>query len=183
MTSNRQFQFINPSARLGLALVTLILAGCASMPTVDLAAMSEAELRNYSAQEGLVFASGQPSPEQLAVVADAGIQHVISLRTPGEIDWDEAQVVESQGMMFHSLPVSGRTGITPENSSSLEALLASLDGQPVLVHCGSSNRVGALKALNSRIADKASVEDALAEGRRWGLTSLEERVETILVNN
>lgn len=159
--------------------VALLLVSCASNVQVDLAAISDAEIMNFSTPESLVYAAGQPTQEQVAVLADAGIKHVISLRTPGELDWDEAAVVTAQGMQFHSLAVSGRDGVTSENAQTLEQLLASLDGQPVLLHCGSSNRVGALKAVTAR-DDGASIEEALAEGRRWGLTGMEQRVRDVL---
>lgn len=174
--------FLNLRLPISLALA-LFLAACASGPSVDLAAITEAEIANFSTPESFVYASGQPTQEQLAVLADSGIRHVISLRTPGEIDWDEAAVVASEGMIFHSIPVSGRDGVTPENALALETLLASLDGMPALVHCGSSNRVGALKAVSLLETNGASVEEALNEGRRWGLTGMEDRVRAILSGN
>ena len=78
-------------------------------------------------------------------------------------------------MQFQSIPVAGLMGVTKENATKLEDLLNSLGNEPVLVHCGSSNRVGALKTLASlESQDAASLEAAFAEGRRWGLTGLEQ---------
>ena len=161
--------------------VALLLAACAQTYRVDLAAIENAELMNYNQQENLVFSSGQPTQDQLPVLASAGIRHVISLRPASELDWDEAATVQSLGMQFHNIPVAGAGGVTTANARSLEDLLAELDGQPVLVHCASSNRVGALKAVSAHEAG-ASVDAALAEGRGWGLTGLEERVRGILEN-
>jgi len=71
--------------------------------------------------------------------------------------------------------VAGLAGVTKANATKLEDLLNSLGNVPVLVHCGSSNRVGALKTLASLDGqDSASLEAAFAEGRRWGLTRLEQ---------
>jgi protein tyrosine phosphatase (PTP) superfamily phosphohydrolase (DUF442 family) len=173
---------IKLSHKLILGFYVLVLASCAQNARVDLAAIEAAEIANFSAPESRVFASGQPTQEQVGVLADAGIRHVISLRTDGELDWDEKQIVESNGMVFHSISVSGRDGVTSENAQSLENLFASLDGQPVLLHCGTSNRVGALKAVTARDGG-ASIEDALAEGRRWGLTGMEQRVRDTLTGN
>jgi len=174
---------IAASKKLIIGLITILLVSCAQGYRVDLEAITSAEIAYLSSQGEMVFSSGQPTQEQLGVLADAGIKHVISLRTPGEIDWDEGALVQSNGMEFHSLPVSGRTGVTPGNAESLEQLLARLDGQPVLVHCGTSNRVGALKAVTARETRGASIEDALAVGRQWGLTGMEERVRGILSTN
>lgn len=156
---------------LGLAA----LAACASLQQLNLAAIQQAELRNLNVPESNALASGQPTPEQIKVLADAGVKHVISLRRPDEIDWDEQEIVEANGMAFYSIPIAGLDGVTRENATKLEDLLNSLGNDPVLVHCGSSNRVGALKTLASLEGqDSASVEAAFAEGRRWGLTRLEE---------
>jgi len=157
----------------------LLLVSCVSNTAVDVQALERAQINNFSAPESLVFASGQPTQEQFPVMAQAGIKHVISLRTEGELDWDEAALAKSQGIQFHSISVSGRDGVTSENAQTLETLLQSLDGQPVLLHCGSSNRVGALKAVTARDGG-ASIEEALTEGRRWGLTGMEQRVRDVL---
>jgi len=60
----------------------------------------------------------------------------------------------------------------------LDILIAEADG-PVLVHCGSANRVGALLALRKSMAG-ADDEAALEYGRKGGMTSLEPRVKEAL---
>jgi protein tyrosine phosphatase (PTP) superfamily phosphohydrolase (DUF442 family) len=153
----------------------LILAACANLQRLNIAAIQSADLNNLNVPESNALASGQPTQEQIKVLAEAGVKHVISLRRPEEIDWDEQAVVEANGMQFYSIPVAGLAGITKANATKLEDLLNSLGNEAVLVHCGSSNRVGALKTLASLDADdSASIEAAFTEGRRWGLTRLEE---------
>ena len=161
----------------------LLLAACANLQRLNIAAIQSANLNNLNVPESNALASGQPTQEQIKVLADAGVKHVISLRRPDEIDWDERAVVEANGMQFHSIPVAGLAGVTKANATKLEDLLNSLGNEAVLVHCGSSNRVGALKTLASLNGeDSASIEAAFAEGRRWGLTRLEgplrEKLET-----
>ncbi len=162
-----------------LSVFMLALAACGPTYDVDREVLEAADIANFSAPQDLVFASGQPTEEQIQTLADAGIRHVISLRTDGEIDWDESSLVNAAGMEFYSIPVAGAEGVTSENAATLDQLLAQLDGQPVLLHCGSSNRVGALRAMTARDGG-ASIEDALAEGRRWGMTRMEETVREIL---
>ncbi|MFT4671063.1 MAG: protein tyrosine phosphatase (PTP) superfamily phosphohydrolase (DUF442 family) [Pseudohongiellaceae bacterium] len=153
----------------------LILAACANLQRLNIAAIQSADLNNLNVPESNALASGQPTQEQIKVLAEAGVKHVISLRRPEEIDWDEQAVVEANGMQFYSIPVAGLAGITKANATKLEDLLNSLGNEAVLVHCGSSNRVGALKTLASLDGDdSASIEAAFTEGRRWGLTRLEE---------
>ncbi|MFK7864340.1 MAG: sulfur transferase domain-containing protein [Pseudohongiellaceae bacterium] len=161
--------------KFSFALILAILAACASLPRLDLGAIRNSELNNLNVPESNALASGQPTKEQIKVLADAGVKHIISLRRPDEIDWDERAVVEANGMEFHSIPVAGLAGVTKANAAKLEDLLNSLGDSPVLVHCGSSNRVGALKTLASlEGTDSDSIEAAFANGKRWGLTRLEE---------
>jgi protein tyrosine phosphatase (PTP) superfamily phosphohydrolase (DUF442 family) len=81
-------------------------------------------------------------------------------------------------MSYISLPISGASDITYENADALDRILAEIDGQ-VLVHCASSNRVGALLALRARLKG-ADPEEALALGLDAGLTSLQPAVEDVL---
>jgi uncharacterized protein (TIGR01244 family) len=130
-----------------------------------------AEIFNLRAPEPIVLSSGQPTQEQLGVIASSGVRHVINLRTPQEeIDFTESAVVESLGMTYYSIPVAGGGGINAENAQTLQQILAQLDGEPVLIHCASGNRVGGLMAV-SAFAGGASLESAMAEGQRWGMTS------------
>ena len=78
---------------------------------------------------------------------------------------------QNLGMEYVALPISGRNSINFENAMTLAQILNSYD-QPVLVHCGTSNRVGALLALREKI-NGASIEDALKFGRSAGMTTLE----------
>jgi uncharacterized protein (TIGR01244 family) len=117
------------------------------------------------------MSSGQPTEDQFRVLADSGIQHVINLRPAGEQDWDEGAFVRSLNMEYHSIPVDTADGITRDNAESLYQLLESLEGQPVIVHCASGNRVGALVALSSAEHEGLDADAAMAKGEQWGLTS------------
>ena len=119
-----------------------------------------------------VTSAGQPDPEALQVFADSGYAAVIDLRGADEKrGFDEPAVVAELGLEYVSLPIVGRDGISFENAKKLDKLLAGYDA-PVLVHCGSGNRVGALLALRESLAG-AEDEAALEVGRSAGLTRLE----------
>jgi uncharacterized protein (TIGR01244 family) len=149
---------------------------------VDTAAIQSAEIMNLSTPAENVFASGQPTQEQLQVLAKSGVKHIISLRPASETDWDEAEYARSLGLEFHNIPVSGAADVTAENARKLQDLLSSLEGQPTLVHCASSNRVGALRALSAAQTDGQPLESAISTGKAWGLTSLEPAVRAALGN-
>ena len=125
--------------------------------------------------------SGQPDQAVLEVVSGAGFKTVVDLRGDGEDrGFDEAASVEAQGMEYVSLPIYAGSGvdITYENAARLDAILAQAEG-PVLVHCASGNRVGALYALRAKLAG-ASDEEAMSVGNAAGLTRLRPLVEQLL---
>jgi uncharacterized protein (TIGR01244 family) len=120
--------------------------------------------------------SGQPTSETLALVAEAGFVAVVDMRTAEENRGiDEEREASELGMAYVSIPVGGPDDVSFENAAELDRVLAELDG-PVLLHCASGNRVGALFALRAKL-NGASNEDALIIGRQAGLTGLESVVE------
>ncbi|MCY4264834.1 MAG: protein tyrosine phosphatase family protein [Gammaproteobacteria bacterium] len=176
---NIQFNFLVVA---GLLLISL-LAACSNSSDLDIEAMRNAGITNLRNPEGYQMSSGQPTASQLETAAAAGLKYVINLRTPQEdVDFDEAEVVESLGMEYFSIPVAtGGSGVTTENAASLQELLGRFNGEPVLVHCASGNRVGALMAL-SAFSGGATIDKAMENGARWGMTSegMQQRVRASL---
>lgn len=126
-----------------------------------------------------VTTSGQPDEAAFRVFAERGYAAVIDLRAKGENrGLDEPAVVEALGMDYISLPVKGLDGISFANAKVLNRLINSYS-EPVLVHCGSSNRVGALLALQT-YSDTGDAELALETGKAGGLASLEGKVRELM---
>ncbi len=144
---------------------------------VDLDAIVEAG--EVSPVDGITSA-GQPDAESLQVFADSGYAVVIDMRGAkedrGMDDWLGA--VEETGMEYIEFPLVGKDAISFENAEKLDKLLGEIDG-PVLLHCGSGNRVGALLALRESL-NGASNEEALAHGKDAGMTRLEPLVREVL---
>lgn len=129
-----------------------------------------------------LYASGQPSPDDLARLAKEGVRTVINLRAPTEpAGYDEAREAERLGLRYIAIPVAGAQDVTPETTArfSRELEQARRDGG-VLVHCASANRVGALVALDHALHRGMPSPEALALGRKAGLTSLEPHVAGLL---
>ncbi|MDA0679641.1 MAG: sulfur transferase domain-containing protein [Proteobacteria bacterium] len=116
--------------------------------------------------------SGQPDTEVLLLAKNAGFTTVVDLRGESEDrGFDEAAEVSALGMSYVTLPIANADDVTFENAAAFDKILAAAEG-PVLVHCASGNRVGALFALREKMSG-ASNDDALAAGKAAGLTSLE----------
>ena len=121
--------------------------------------------------------AGAVQAKDIALIAGAGVRHVIDLRDDSETpDFDEAAAVRNAGMLYHNLPIRGAEDLTPDNAARFDRLIIEAGDTPTLVHCTSSNRVGALAALRAAWIQGQPVEAALAEGRRWGLKGMEPAV-------
>lgn len=118
---------------------------------------------------GKTLLCGQPTPDELAQAKTRGIAVVVTLREPTEIDWDERQAVEKLGLKFHQLAFSGPDTLTDAILDQSLKLLAKSAQQPVLLHCGSANRVGAIWAAHRALNDGLEIEDALEEAKEVGL--------------
>lgn len=125
--------------------------------------------------------SGAIDAADLGRLRAAGIKHLINLRTVAESEGlDEAGIAAGLGIAYHSIPIQGAQSLTEENARKLDAALAESGDELALVHCGSGNRVGALIAIREGWLRGRSTEDSIAEGKRWGLTSLEASVRGLL---
>lgn len=166
-----------------LASAVMTLPACSAERFVAADAPAKVDLQQVVATGkvapvGGITPAGQPDAAAFKVFADSGYKAVIDLRTAGEDrGLNEQAVVEGLGMAYLPMPI-GRGDITIANAKALDDLIKSSSG-PVLVHCASSNRVGALLALRAALngADDAS---ALQIGRRGGLTGLEQTVRDVL---
>lgn len=126
-----------------------------------------------------ITTSGQPDRSALTELAKDGYVAVIDLRTPQEDrGLNEREAVEELGMTYISLPIDGPEGISYENASTLDAILRET-GQPVLIHCSTGNRAGALLSLRQRLLG-AGAGEALQIGVKAGMSTLRSTVEARL---
>ena len=160
-----------------------VLSACAGGIDVAPASPLKVELRQV-VETGVVqpvdgiTSAGQPDTAAFKVFADNGYVAVVDLRTAGEErGLDEQAVVEGLGMDYVLLPIDSKS-ISFENAKALDTLIGRYDA-PVLVHCASANRVGALLALRASLA--GADDDAAVEiGKIGGLTRLEPEVRELL---
>ena len=138
-------------------------------------------VQNLRAQPDNIYSSGQPHPEVFVEFASRGGSDVINLRSLEEMkSIDEETAVTDAGMRYHHIPVASIGDLNQDNAQQLHQLLAQADNQNTLIHCKSSNRVGALMALRAVWFQDKSTEEALAIGKQHGLTTLETKVIEIL---
>lgn len=166
-----------------LAGTFLTLGACSAEEVVSVESPVKVDLQQLMATGKVapvdgITPAGQPDAAEFKVFADNGYGVVIDLRTAEEDrGLDEKATVEGLGMTYVSMPIDG-DDINFENAQALDDLLAGFD-EPVLLHCASSNRVGALLALRASLAG-AEDDEALRIGRNAGLTRLESEVREAL---
>jgi len=166
---------------LPVAMLAFAFAACAGETSVqansthvDVAAVVEA---GAVAPANGITSSGQPDEAALQVFADSGYSAVIDMRGPAEDRGmeNEQATVEALGLDYIAFPIASGAEINFDTAKELDVLLQGIDG-PVLIHCGSGNRVGAMLALRYSL-NGASDDDALEHGRDAGLTRLEPLVK------
>ena len=102
-----------------------------------------------------------------ATLADAqakalGFKTIVNLRTAKEGEAAEEKAVEAAGLDYVNIPVT-TLAPTPEQVETFAKLVEDPARQPMLVHCSSANRVGAIWALY-RARQGVSPEVAVQEG-------------------
>lgn len=128
-----------------------------------------------------ILTGGQPSIAQLKEAKEKGYKTIISLRTRRENGlWNEGDTVRELGMKYISIPISGARGLTSQNSNALIQALSDVKDYPVMVHCGSGDRVGAMFAIDAGLNKKMTTEQAVQIGRSAGLSKLEGAVRQVL---
>lgn len=127
-----------------------------------------------------ILTGGQPDPGAWGRLAAEGITTVINLRPVAEMSGrDEAAEVAGAGMSYLEIPVSGPADITHTNAAALWRAIHDAPG-PVLVHCASGNRVGALLAIGAAHDGGMGEREALEFGKSAGLSNAEPRVREVL---
>ena len=128
-----------------------------------------------------LYTAGQPSKEQLLKLPGEGFRRIIDLRPATEDrGFDEPASAAAAGLGYLSLPVASEADLTLVNVRRLDQWLADPAQPRTLIHCGSSNRVGALLALRAGWLQGAGAQAAIDIGRAAGLTSLEGAVRASL---
>jgi uncharacterized protein (TIGR01244 family) len=180
-------QAMSPVRAILLALAACAIAACAGTPPRDApatAAVAEtvAQIRGLRTVRPDLLTSGQPEAEAWDALAAQGVTTVINLRPDAETEGRDGRgEVLAAGMVYHQIPVAGVDDLTADNAARLWSLIEGAPG-PVLVHCASGQRAGALLALGARDAGAMSPEAALAFGQSAGMSApwLEAAVRTRL---
>lgn len=119
-----------------------------------------------------IMAAGQPTGEQIQLIAEEGYRTVIDLRLPDEPrGFNEPEAAKQNGLAYVNIPVNPATLDQATIDRFLNALRKA--EKPVLLHCSSSTRVGGLLYAWLVLEKKEPPEKALEQARAAGLRSPE----------
>ena len=170
---------MNISLRLAgfLAFLSLLgLAARAEDPAAETKAKKELKLEScelgttYNVHRlGKIYLAGQPSADDFSIARKDGIKTVINLRMPEELRFDEPTVLKELGLEYHPLPFAAPDSLKDEIFEKSLKILGDKKKQPVLLHCASANRVGAIWLVHRVLNDKVEYDKALKEAHEVGL--------------
>lgn len=159
-------------------ILTLLGACQASHSALEPKPQEVSGMQN-AALTGDLLIGGQPTEEALEYLAREGYRDVVSVRSEGEIDWDEESRVEALGMSFHRIEMSNPVNeITDDEVAAFAQFMDERDG-PVLLHCGSGNRAAGLWAVwlieHEEIDPADAIRLATSAGMRESMKAVVER--------
>lgn len=120
-------------------------------------------LPSVSVIDDLLCTAAQPSPEQLAVLGETGVRHVINLALPSSDHAvpDEGARLAAQGITYVNIPVAWESPSAAQFLLFAQVLWAMRD-EAVLVHCACNMRASAFVFLYRVLHEGAPLEQAAA---------------------
>ena len=139
------------------------------MGTSEMTSLDYQGITPLSVRDGILLA-GQPSEAAFEALSADGLRTVVDLRREEETPMDERALVEGLGMTYHQHEVGSTDDMTPEMFREVTDLLAN-SPRPLMLHCRSSNRVGAFWIVYRVQVDGVPIDQAVAEAKQAGLRS------------
>ena len=121
--------------------------------------------RNLYQLDDMMWRSNQPSPRQIADIAERGIKNIVNLRGARSVGtWQlEAQACAKHGIRLYDFTARSRAAPDKVMLHDARDLFASLEG-PSLMHCKSgADRAGLMSALYMLIVKKVPAATALEQ--------------------
>ncbi len=160
-----------------LIVLVVLVAGCAG-PSGHKAITTD-KLEPYECGTvtrlhtlGGVFLASQPQADDFRQAKQGGIKTVINLRLPDEMtEFDEPALMKELGLAYYNVGFNGPDMLTDSVFDQVRSLLNTPNLMPILLHCSSANRVGAIWLAHRVLDGGRSYDDALAEAKTVGLKS------------
>jgi uncharacterized protein (TIGR01244 family) len=140
--------------------------------TQDIATLAPGLVNAFCPIDGIAT-GGQPRAEDVPRFAAAGYRSIVDLRPPSESrGFDEESAARAAGLRYENIPVTPQT-LRDADFDRFRAFVADRANRPMLVHCASANRVGALLLPYLLLDERLAPDAALSLARQIGLRSRE----------
>ena len=151
-------------------MVTLLLA-LSILQSPQTAASSDLQsIRNFLRVSPEFCTGGQPRVEHFDTLKAEGVKAVLNLRQPGEHRAEEEQeAVKKAGLKYFNIPVNYQNPTTA-NADEFLRITDDPANRPMFIHCTAAIRVGAFWMIRRVLRDGLTVDAALEEARKVGLT-------------
>lgn len=134
--------------------------------------MLDSTINLYKA--GNFYISGQPNDSIFSALKDNGLNLVINIRTPEEMEvlkkdgFDEETLLDSLSIPYINVPIGGNAGFTKEAIENINSAI-NANSVNIMIHCRSAGR-----ATNAWVAwlinyQHVPVDEAIALGKKMEL--------------
>jgi len=155
-----------------LTRVKMVLSlAAAALATAVFASVGVESIERFHRVDARVAIGGQPTPEQVRLLADAGFAAVLNLREDvEENDALHARAARESGLQLYRVPVSK----TNPTDASVAKFLKVTDDEtlyPIYIFCAEGNRAAAFWMIRRVLRDGWKLEAAEKEAAAAGLAS------------
>jgi uncharacterized protein (TIGR01244 family) len=128
---------------------------------------------NVTRVDATVMCGGATTPAAFPELKKLGFQSIVNLRREQEpgVDIPGSKAAASEaGLKYLHIPFDASSP-DPKIADTFLAAVTDKANQPVYIHCGSANRVGALWLIKRVVADGWEIPRAAEEAAAIGLTN------------
>jgi protein tyrosine phosphatase (PTP) superfamily phosphohydrolase (DUF442 family) len=96
---------------------------------------------------GNLFLSGQPDIDSIKKLKKNGIDIIINLREPKELNFNEAHIAKTNGLEYHNIPVFTGGNVNQSAIEQIAKIINDNFNKKILIHCRSGRRVSGFFAI------------------------------------
>jgi uncharacterized protein (TIGR01244 family) len=156
-----------------VASVLALVAAVVALPSAQVKKGEVPGITNFSRVDATVGCGGATQPAAMAELRKPGFNSVINLRVATEeganVEAGRA-AAQAAGLKYIHLPFEVASP-DPTLVENFLATVADTSNQPVYIHCGSANRVGAVWMIKRVLQDGWEIDKAREEAEAIGLTN------------
>ena len=120
-------------------------------------------------QVGNIILAGQPKAADLKTLKTVGVQRVINLYRNPPLKVNEMEICRQLNMEYQHLPFDDERQLNDAIFNRVRTALLQSSTKPVLLHCKSNDRVGAVWAAFRTLDQGIDLETAIREAKAMGL--------------